>query len=167
MNTDSTVTEHEHVKTSSWAKKKKYRNQSWTCKYSIMKTNSTVTEDEHVNTPSWAKKKKYRYRSWIYKYSIMNTHNTVTEHEHVNFTPLWTRTYCNWTWTCIHVSFFPSYVNTIYNINKITLWIKMYILLNREHGYIYMYVTVRRSLCYIFFKILSCLELFQILKHVI
>lgn len=43
----------------------------------------------------------------------------------------------------------------------------MYILLNREHGYIYMYVTVRKSLCYIFFKILSCLELFQILKHVI
>lgn len=75
MNTDSTVTEHEHVKTSSWAKKnKKYRNQSWTCKYSIMKTNSTVTEDEHVNTPSWAKKK-----------------NTVTDHEYIN-TPLWTHT---------------------------------------------------------------------------
>lgn len=73
MNTDSTVTEHEHVKTSSWAKKnKKYRNQSWTCKYSIMKTNSTVTEDEHVNTPSWAK-------------------NTVTDHEYIN-TPLWTHT---------------------------------------------------------------------------
>lgn len=110
-----------------------------------MKTNSTVTEDEHVNTPSWAKK-KYRYRSWIYKYSIMNTHNTVTEHEHVNFTPLWTRTYCNWTWTCIHVSFFPSYVNTIYNINKITLRIKMYILLNREHGYIYK----KKSMLYLF-----------------
>lgn len=37
MNTDSTVTEHEHVKTSSWAKKKKI----------------TVTNHEHVNTPLW------------------------------------------------------------------------------------------------------------------
>lgn len=36
MNTDSTVTEHEHVKTS-WAKKIK----------------NTVTNHEHVNTPSW------------------------------------------------------------------------------------------------------------------